>query len=290
MLVFGADGAPAVAIKSARTRESAVGLEREADVLEAVNALHQGGLRGAPRVIFRTEAVGAPVIGQSALTGVPLAALLGARSYQGIAERVTDWLCVMAEPAARGASEPAWERVIGPAYSRFASEFGSVVGADRLEQTRSALLTLSSLPVVCEQRDFSPWNVFDGADSLVVLDWESGEPRGLPALDLLYFFTHAAYYLEGAWTSGRFEAAYRVAWSHESPIGRVNHACIARYLARLGLAQELLVPLRLFAWVLHAHSDYVHLHADAGGPPDADTLRGSRFLRLFDVELDGIDQ
>jgi len=46
--------------------------------------------------------------------------------------------------------------------------------------------------------------------------------------------------------------------------------------------------LRLLAWMIHAHSDWVHRRDDAGGPPTAEALRDSRFLRLFRAELEMI--
>jgi hypothetical protein len=156
----------------------------------------------------------------------------------------------------------------------------------RREDRRAVLATLGELPVVVEQRDCSPWNLFERDAGLVVLDWESGVAAGVPALDLIYFVTHAAYYLEGAWVSGRFEDAYRVAWSRESAIGRVNLGCIERYFARVGIEGELLPALRLLAWVLHSHSDWVHRRDDVGGAPAADALRDSGFLRLFHAELE----
>ena len=146
-------------------------------------------------------------------------------------------------------------------------------------------MTLGELPVVAEQRDFSPWNVFEGDAGLVVLDWESGVADGIPALDLIYFATHAAYYLEGAWVSGRYEDAHRAAWSRETAIGQVNLACAERYLAGLGVPVDLLPALRLLAWVIHSHSDWVHRRDDAGAEPDVEALRDSRFLRLFETEL-----
>jgi hypothetical protein len=237
------------------------------------------------RVLFRGERGGTRVLGEPAHTGGPLAATLDARRYPAMAERVTDWLGALAAPA-RAACAPAWPRVIAPAFARFAAEFGGVVDAARLRRAEQALGTLPELPAVCEQRDFSPWNVFDGDDGLVVLDWESGEPEGVPALDLIYFATHAAFYLEGAWVSGAYVDAYRAAWSRETAIGRVNHACVARYLGALGLDAEIAPALRLLAWAIHAHSDYVHRQLDvAGATPNAEQLRGSRFLALFEAEL-----
>lgn len=280
-------GTPAIAIKTARTRESGRGLEREAELLEAVQASRVDGMPGVPRLLFRAEAVGSPVIGESARTGVPLSAILTHGNYSRLAARVEEWSSALAAPALGSPPEPAWDRLIAPALERFATEFAPVLDEDHLQRTRAGLGALGPLPVVCEQRDFSPWNVFESAEGLVVLDWESGEPRGLPALDLIYFATHAAYYLERAWITGRYEDAYATAWSRDSALGRVNHACIERYLRRLGVDKSVLRPLRLFAWVLHAHSDYLHLRSDLGSAPGAAQLRTSRFLRLYEAELAG---
>jgi hypothetical protein len=278
--------APAVAIKTARSPYAAQGVEREADLLDVVHAQHGGGLDGAPRVLFRARALDTTVVGESAMTGIPLLARFDVRRHPSITERVTEWLVRLAEPATRAARRDVWDHVAGPAFDRFATEFGALVGDATLARARVALQSLGELPVVAEQRDFSPWNVFDGDAGLVVLDWESGVADGVPALDLIYFVTHAAYYLEGAWVSGRYEDAYRAAWSRDTALGRVNLDCTERYLAALGLSPDLLPALRLLAWVLHSHSDWIHRRDDAGTTPDAEALRDSRFLRLFHAELE----
>jgi hypothetical protein len=282
-----AGASPSVAIKTARIPDAARGVEREADLLDIVHSQHgNGGLAGAPRVLFRARALDTTVVGESALTGVPLLARLDTRRYPPIAERVTDWLVRLAEPAKSAPRRSAWQHVAGPAFDRFAAKFGPLVDAAALARTKAALASLGDLPVVAEQRDFSPWNVFDGDAGLVVLDWESGVADGIPALDLIYFVTHAAYYLEGAWVSGRYDDAYRAAWSHDTTIGRINLACVERYLAALGLSRDLLPALRLLAWVLHSHSDWIHRRDDAGTEPDAAALGDSRFLRLLIAELE----
>jgi len=285
LLPFAAARTPVVAIKTARIADAARGLEREADLLDAVHAQHGGELPGAPRVLFRARALETTVVGESALTGVPLLARLDTRRYASIAQRVADWLARLAAPGVNGPRRSVWEQLARPALERFASEFGALLDASELARTREILTTLGELPVVVEQRDFSPWNVFDSRPGLIVLDWESGVRDGAPLLDLIYFVTHAAYYLEGAWVSGRFADAYRAAWSRDTTIGRVNHACVERYRARFSIPDDALPALRLLAWMIHAHSDWVHRRDDAGGPPSAESLRDSRFLLLFRAEL-----
>jgi hypothetical protein len=289
LLLFAGDS-PAVAIKTARVADAAQGVEREADLLDVVHARHRGALAGAPRVLFRDRALDTTVVGESALTGTPLLARLDARRYASMAASVTDWLARLAEPATPAPRRSAWDGVARPAFDRFATEFGPIVDDAALARTRTLLALLGDLPVVAEQRDFSPWNVFEGDGGLIVLDWESGVAEGLPALDLIYFVTHAAFYLEGAWQSGRYGDAYRAAWSRETAIGRVNFACVERYLAALGVSADLLPALRLLAWVLHSHSDWVHRRDDAGGVPTGDALRDSRFLLLFRAELEMVDR
>ena len=284
-LVFDDDDAPSLAIKTARTRDGGRGLHREADALDAVAALHPRGMPGVPRVLFRDALLGRPVVGESALAGTPLAAHLTESAYPGVAERVTDWLLALARPGLAEPRERAWETLLSPALDRFAAEFAPVVDPSALARARDQIRGIGAVPVVCEQRDCSPWNLFDGPEGIVVLDWESAEPRGLPAMDLVYFATHAAYYLERAWVTGRYEAALAAAWSRDTSIGRANHACAERYFDRLELDIALLRPIRLFAWALHAHSDWVHLRDDAGGTPPPDRLAASRFLRLFNAEL-----
>ena len=285
---FRAEGVPALAIKTARIPDAARALAREADLLDVVHAQHGGALAGAPRVLFRARALDTLVVGESALTGTPVLARLDAARYPSIAERVTDWLVRLAQPVAGGSRQPVWDRVAGPAFERFASEFGRVAGDATLARARAVLATLGEMPVVAEQRDCSPWNLFEGDAGIVVLDWESGVAAGVPALDLIYFVTHAAYYLEGAWVSGRFEDAYRAAWSRDTTIGRVNLGCVERYLARVGVAADAVAALRLLAWVIHSHSDWVHRRDDVGGEPADDALRDSRFLRLVHAELETI--
>ena len=288
LLPFATERTPVVAIKTARIADAARGLEREADLLDVVHAQHGGELPGAPRVLFRARVLETTVVGESALTGVPLLARIDARRYASIAQRVADWLARLAAPGVTGPRRSVWEHVARPAFERFASEFGALVDATELARTRELLTALGDLPVVVEQRDFSPWNVFDGRAGLVALDWESGVADGAPLLDLIYFITHAAYYLEGAWVSGQFEDAYRAAWSRDTAIGLVNHACVDRYRARFDIPADAVPALRLLAWMIHAHSDWVHRRDDAGGPPTAEALRDSRFLRLFRAELEMI--
>src|SRR5436190_718658 len=98
-----------------------------------------------------------------------------------------------------------------------------------IRETRARLAALGDLPLVCEQRDFSPWNVLIAADgALVVLDWESAETEGLPGMDLIYFLAYLAFFLDGAMESGRFRESYRAALDPATFTGAVQAECLRR--------------------------------------------------------------
>jgi hypothetical protein len=118
-----------------------------------------------------------------------------------------------------------------------------------------------------------------------VLDWESAEPAGLPALDVIYFLTYVTFQVTGATRSGRFQASYRAGLDPTTPTGRLQRECLTRYVAATGLDPEVLHPLRLVTWLLHARSEYERLLADHGGAPPAAALRGSLFVRLWQEEV-----
>jgi RIO-like serine/threonine protein kinase len=64
--------------------------------------------------------------------------------------------------------------VIESVLNDFQRSFGAALDQHMIRETYAMLAKLDSLPLVCEQRDFSPWNVFATTDGeLVVLDWES---------------------------------------------------------------------------------------------------------------------
>jgi aminoglycoside phosphotransferase (APT) family kinase protein len=168
----------------------------------------------------------------------------------------------------------------------FTSQFAPVLDPEKIRKTEEALDQLDALPMVCEQRDFGPWNVLVAPDgALGVLDWESAELRGLPALDLIYFLSFQAFFHDRTMRSRQFRPSYRTLLDASTFTGSIHAECMARYTERVGIEPRMLHPLRLLCWMIHAGSDYRHLAADVAGDPCADDLRRSAFLGLWEEEL-----
>jgi len=270
----------------ARVPEAAPGLEQEAATLRALHARHPGGIPGVPRVLFRRDHGGLVAVGEEALSGRPLSALVRRENYRDLALTGTDWLANLAtrDPLPLGT---AWrDRLVEPALAAFEENYGAAIDPASLRRTRATLIGVGALPPVCEQRDFGPWNLLlktNGA--LVVLDWESAELDGLPALDLLYFLTYLAFFLDGALDSGRYRASYRSSLDPVTFTGAVRAACLARYADRVGLDGAALTALRLLVWPLHARSEHRRLEADYGGRAPLDALRRGLFIGLWEEEI-----
>lgn len=279
-LIFANDGRPAMVVKLPRVREAVPSLERERVVLGSLHAV-----RGVPRVVFFSEGE-ASALGETYLGGEPLFTRLRPDNFHDLANAATDWLAQLVAAEDSRPRSRWWDRLAEPILSRFEASFGSVVDPESLKQTRVALGRLDRLPPVHEHRDFSPWNVLITRNNrLVVLDWESAELEGLPALDLIYFLTYLAFFANGAMESGRYRESYRELLDPGTPTGRVFRECQRRYCERLGLDPCVMHPLRLLTWLLHSRSEFGRLAADAGGPPNPEALRSSLFVALWEEEL-----
>jgi hypothetical protein len=281
------DPTPRLVVKRPRVPEAETGLEREADALTAVQALRPGGMPGVPRLLSCGAPDGYPALVETALTGVPLFTLLDRSTYRDLALRGTDWL--MGLLAHRTARPPGGaRRLVASAVEDFERAFGRVADPARLQATMHLLGSVGDPPRVMEQRDFSPWNVHVAAGGeLVIFDWESAEPDGLPLLDLIYFLSYLTFFHDGAIASGKLRESYRRSLDPSSFTGRVHQECVERYVQCLHLDRGLVRPLRLLTWLIHSRSDYRHLTADAAGTPAPSALRESLFFGLWQEELRG---
>lgn len=277
---------PLVAVKAPRVDGATGGVRREGAALASLARRQSGRIPGVPRLLFHREIDGVPVVGETALAGRPLDSLLAPRNLRAWSMKVTDWLTVLANGAARLPAAHPRDTLVEPALSCFVEHFGGVVDRGLLREGEGIVRALGGLPSVPEQRDFGPWNLLvTQVGELAVLDWESAELEGLPALDLLYYLGYASFNVDRAHDRESRVASYRRSLDPSTPTGAVRRDCLARYLHALGLDLAHLGPLRVLLWLIHAQSDFRHAAADAGGPPPPDVLARSLFLALWSEEV-----
>jgi hypothetical protein len=277
---------PLVAVKAPRVDWAASGIRREGAALASLAGRRPEYVPGVPRLLFCREIDGVPLVGETAILGRPLDGLLAPRSLGIWSIKVADWLAALATGAS--VLPPAhWRQaIVEPMLSRFAEQFGGVADRGLLRESEGIMRTIGALPPVPEQRDFGPWNLLvTPAGGLAVLDWESAEVDGLPALDLLYYLAYASFNVDRAHDRESRFASYCRSLDPSTPTGAIRRACLARYLDALDIAPGSLAPLRVLVWLIHAQSDYRHAAADAGGPPPAALLERSLFFALWSEEV-----
>ena len=277
---------PSVAVKAPRVNEAAAGVRREGDALASLAARRLGGVPGVPRLLARRQVGGVPLVGETAIVGRPLEAVLTRRSLGPWSLKVADWLGALA-PREPPRSPSHWrEAIVEPVLARFVEVFGGVVDPGLLREGEAILGGLGALQASPEQRDFGPWNVLvTPAGEIAVLDWESADVDGLPALALLYYLAYAAFHVDRAWDRERRVASFRRSLDAATPTGAIRRDCLARYVGTLGLDPAQLEPLRALVWLIHSQSDARHAAADAGGAPPAELLSRSLFLALWEEEV-----
>lgn len=280
------DHEPKLAIKMSRVPAATGALLQEADTLRQFHLMKPRGISGIPEVQFVHRWNTTVAVAETALTGIPLLTRLGPDTYRDIALLATQWLTGLAGHPTPARRSKWWDRLVEPVFADFTQAFGPILDVASIDRLRDRLSSLGPLPLVCEQRDFSPWNLLiDSGGALVVLDWESAELRGLPGMDLQYFLTYLAFFHDGAMESGRLLQSYRAAANPSTFTGHVQRECLHLYCNSLGLDPAALGPLRILTWLLHSRSEYRRLEADRGGRPDEAAMESSLFLTLIREEL-----
>jgi Phosphotransferase enzyme family len=284
-LPLDAEGEPAAVVKFARVAAADEALAREAAALRAIESEHPD-LPGVPRILEEGRRAGRRALAESAVDGTPLIEQLDPESFEQLAGAVTRWLIELVRGGEPQAPAEWWERLVGERLRRFERDFGSVLSSGQLSRLEETLAGLGPLPLVCEHRDCSPWNVVLDEGGPGLLDWESAEPRGLPGLDLAYFLANCAFVLDGALESGETRASYARLLDPTTPYGAIAARCESEYRQTLAIDAEDFGRLRLLAWVVHSASDCNHLAMAAAGEPSAEALRTSTYLGLIEAELE----
>jgi hypothetical protein len=278
---------PQVALKMARTPESEASVVREGDVLRSLrDRVETETLKGVPRFLCLDRHGRVPVLGETAFVGLPLLSAWSEDNYGDLVLKASDWLADLAGIAAPCLPETWRRRLVDEPFEEFLRVFGRVLDAGLVREGERLLASLPALPIVCEQRDFSPWNVLlTKAGELAVVDWESAELQGLPGLDLFYFLLNVCFSFDDARRTGRYRESYRTMVDPETPRGALAARCLERYCDRVALDAGAVRPLRLLAWIVHSRSEWSRLQADFGPEASRDILRRAICVQLFEEEL-----
>jgi hypothetical protein len=184
-------------VKVARVADSGLVTEREAAVLRALEGTGPMVRDTAPVCLGVQRPWGLPTLIESGLDGVPLDPATVRRDPDGALGLVLPWLGALVPST--DDPPPAAERLerllLGPLDAYAAASGASPEEARRVDRTRAIAGSLRDvrLPLAIEHGDVSHPNLLVLPDGrLAAVDWELGEPHGLPAHDLFGFLGYLA--------------------------------------------------------------------------------------------------
>jgi hypothetical protein len=294
LAIDAASGAPRSVAKVARLPDD-TSLQAEAAVLGALGRAHgdpdrRPTLIDAPGLATDVGVEPWPILVETGLRGSALDPAAVRRDRAAAVDGVVGWLAGLPvdEPARRelAASERIAaalrhvERVSGSADTD--AELAKLVA-----QTRPIVAALEEapLPRVFEHGDPAHPNLVRLDDGRIgAVDWERGQPDGLPLHDLTIALAYVAAAARGATSAADQADAFRAAMTEPDPWAR--HA-LDRDSTRLGIDPGLRPALVVAAWARSA--GWLAEHLAEGGPVDdgmAAWLVADRSVTLWRVALD----
>jgi hypothetical protein len=135
-------------------------------------------------------------------------------------------------------------------------------------------------PLVFQHGDPGTWNMMvdSKTDRVIVIDWEAGEPEGLPLWDLFYFYRTYA-----SWVSRQQGSRDSIKNFSENFLTQsellINLAKITeRYCANVGLDRRLIKPLFYTCWMHRALKESTRLKTD--------TLHSGHYFNVLRLSIE----
>jgi aminoglycoside phosphotransferase (APT) family kinase protein len=210
-----------------------------------------------PLAWFSGFHAGRAVLGESLLDGEPytIPPERGARTRHGQLDDALGWLTDLAEATSHAVPSVDMAAVLLTLLGRFEEVYSPrATEVAALREQFAALGTLSTtMPSVLQHGDPGIWNLLvDAEGRTMFLDWEAGEPDGMPLWDLLYLFrSHAIEAGRRAGVANRVEAAARDLVG-DGPLAGVFAEAVAAYCRRVSLPPAAVPALTLGCWVHRA--------------------------------------
>jgi hypothetical protein len=245
-------GRPSLVAKLSRLAEPSPTLAAEAAMLQFLQSAGQEISGTVPRLVHFDRTGRRPLLIETALVGRHLDPHAIRRSpVHGVGDAIA-WLDNL--PRTRpevgaAAAERLLNRPLDALRARLPPRSS---GADLIDRTLELVRPLAevSLPLVAEHGDLSHPNVLRLVDGrIAAVDWELGEPLGLPLHDAFFFLAYAAWARRGAKTVADQVAAFEDAflepggWARPIALGCAERA---------GVQLSLIKPLFVACWARYA--------------------------------------
>lgn len=266
--LFDAKGEKAKAVvKMTRAPELNKRLENEYRVLAK---LHQNSFvaKGTyPEPLFFGTHAGLAVLGQMAVYGEPFRSRTKATIDCPIANDALNWIVQLGIASVNtvAATSVEVEAALTKLYRRFAEIYPlSNLEADFLsDQIKMISRVTRKFPLVFQHGDPGTWNMLVSPENrVIVIDWEAGEPEGLPLWDLFYFLRTYGSWMSRAQSKKNPLQSFSQNFLEPSPLHALLLTTLKRYCDGVGLAADLISPLFYTCWMHRALKESTRLQKD----------------------------
>jgi aminoglycoside phosphotransferase len=267
-------------------------LDREAGNLAALSCFHPEKIEGVPRLVAYRDWHDTKLLLQSVVPGDPMSpARVRERPAESL-HAVMRWVTQL-HVATRG-FQTGSSGTIRRCIDRTLEELGAVLPAaapkgPMLERARVLTEPLGRhvLPRVFEHGDLSSPNILvDGEGRVGVVDWELGDPVGLPGADVFFLLTYIAFARADANRTGRYVEAFANAFFGPGSWAR---PVVAEYAAAIGLPERILRPLFLLSWARYLAGMTTRMHEPDPAAPAPDWVEwfaSNRYFALWRYTLE----
>jgi hypothetical protein len=262
------EGKAGTVVKMTRAPEFNPRLENEYRVLDLLRKKNFVASGTFPEPLFFGYHAQLALLGQKAVYGEPFRSRTKATVDCPIARDALDWIVQLG--AASSDKSAASPEQAGEALMKLFRRFAEIYPLAKSEAgfLAAQIATIKNhpglFPLVFQHGDPGTWNMLVSPEGrIIVIDWEAGEPQGMPLWDLFYFMR-----TYGSWMSrlkGSKEALQNFTQNflEPSPLHELLTATLSRYCAGTGLEADLIAPLFYTCWMHRSLKEATRLQKGA---------------------------
>ncbi len=255
---------PKVVIKMTRSPDLNHRLENEYRVLLQLN--EEGYIDQAtfPQPLFFGYHNKLSLLGLKAVEGAPFRARTAATPGCPIAGNAIDRIVQLGTSSAN--RHVASADKVARALAELLDRFDEIYGLGKRER---GFLTEQLHTIGCSRRDFplvfqhgdpGTWNIMVSEESKAIfIDWEAGEPKGMPLWDLFYFFRTYASWVSRMQGSRDALEIFSQHFLSSSELSAMLMEVTNQYCTKIGLDKRLVKPLFYTCWIQRALKEATRL-------------------------------
>ncbi len=260
---------PHILIKLTRSSEFNSRLENEYRILSFLKKNTILSENSFPEPLFIGYHQNLAVVGQSVIRGIPFKNQSNGTADSPIARKAIDWITQLGVNSLEEnavSTELVFENLI-QLLERFRQIYSISQELQKFLYTQIKSIKKMSdfFPLVFQHGDPGYWNmILNDKMEIAVIDWEAGEPQGMPLWDLFYFIK-----TYGSWvarksngTTGSLES-FRQLFLSKTELGNMLINATQHYCMRINLDTSFVEPLFYTCWMHRALKEATRLNLDA---------------------------